>query len=75
MPVFAADEVCLTDAIDAVTVHSWSFWDAMIWATAKRAGCRLLLSEDGQSGRTLGGVTIINPFVTDISPLLAEALG
>jgi len=75
VPVFAADEVCLTDAIDAVTVHSWSFWDAMIWATAKSAGCRLLLSEDGQSGRTLGGVTIINPFVTDISPLLAEALG
>ena len=75
VPVFAADELCLTDAIDAVTTHSWSFWDAMIWATAKRAGCRLLLSEDGQDGRTLGGVTIVNPFVTDPSPLLAEALG
>jgi predicted nucleic acid-binding protein len=75
MPVFAADEVCLTDAIDAVTAHSWSFWDAMIWATAKRAGCRLLLSEDGQDGRTLGGVTIVNPFATGPSPLLAEALG
>ena len=75
VPVFAADEMCLTDAIDAVVAHSWSFWDAMIWATAKRAGCRLLLSEDGQDGRTFGGVTIVNPFVTPQSRLLAEAFG
>ena len=75
VPVFAADELCLTDAIDAVAAHSWSFRDAMIWATAKRAQCRLLLSEDGQDGRTLGGVTTVNPFVTQLSPLLAEALG
>jgi predicted nucleic acid-binding protein len=75
VPVFAADEMCLTDAIDAVITHSWSFWDAMIWATAKRAGCRLLLSEDGQDGRIFGGVTIVNPFATPHSPLLAEALG
>jgi predicted nucleic acid-binding protein len=75
VPVFAADEMCLTDAIDAVVAHSWSFWDAMIWATAKRAGCRLLLSEDGQDGRTFGGVTIVNPFATPQSPLLAEAFG
>jgi predicted nucleic acid-binding protein len=75
VPVYAADEVCLTDAIDAVTGHSWSFWDAMIWATAKRAGCRLLLSEDGQHERTLGGVTILNPFSAQASSLLAEALG
>jgi predicted nucleic acid-binding protein len=75
VPVFAADEMCLTDAIDAVVAHSWSFWDAMIWATAKRAGCRLLLSEDGQDGRTFGGVTIVNPFAIPRSPLLAEAFG
>jgi predicted nucleic acid-binding protein len=74
VPVFAADETCLADAIDAVASHSWSFWDAMMWATAKRAGCRLLISEDSQHGRTLGGVTIINPFATPQSPLLAEAL-
>ncbi len=74
VPVFAADESCLADAMDAVAAHSWSFWDAMIWATAKRAGCRLLVSEDSQHGRTLGGVTIINPFMTPQSPLLAEAL-
>lgn len=73
VPVVAADEMCLTDAIDAIIAHSWSFWDAMIWATAKRAGCRLLISEDSQHARTFGGVTIVNPFVTPQSPLLAEA--
>ncbi|MDB5395030.1 MAG: hypothetical protein JWM91_2536 [Rhodospirillales bacterium] len=47
----------------------------MILATAKRAGWRLLISEDGQSGRSLGGVTIVNPFAAEPSPPLAEALG
>jgi predicted nucleic acid-binding protein len=74
-PVFAADEASLVDAMDAVADHGWSFWDAMIWATAKRAGCRLLIGEDGQDGRTLGGVTIVNPFAASPSPLLREALG
>jgi len=63
------------DAMDAVADHGWSFWDAMIWATAKRAGCRLLISEDGQNGRTLGGVTIVNPFLPSSSALLSQALG
>lgn len=75
LPVVAADDTCLTDAMDAVVHHSWSFWDAMIWATAKRHGCRLLLSEDGQAGRTLGGVTILNPFAADAQLLLDDALG
>ena len=74
-PIAAADEVCLVEAMDAVAHHGASFWDAMIWATAKRAGCRLLISEDGQDGWTLGGVTIVNPFLPQPSPLLAQALG
>jgi predicted nucleic acid-binding protein len=74
-PIFAADDMCLVDAMDAVTHHSWSFWDAMMWATAKRAGCRLLISEDGQDGRTLGGVTIANPFLATPSPLLRQVFG
>jgi predicted nucleic acid-binding protein len=75
IPVVAADESCLIDAMDAVAGHGWSFWDAMMWATARRAGCRLLLSEDGDDGRTLGGVTLVNPFASPRSPLLTQALG
>lgn len=75
MPVVAANDLSLKDAMDAVIHHGWSFWDAMIWATAKQHGCRLLITEDGQSGRTLGGVTLINPFLPDADGWLAGALG
>ena len=75
VPVIAADEACLVDAMDAVSGHQLSFWDAMMWATAKRAGCSLLLSEDGDDGRMLGGVTLINPFASPRAPLLVQALG
>jgi predicted nucleic acid-binding protein len=74
VPCVAADDACLIDAMAAVADHGLSFWDAMIWATAKRSGCRLLISEDGQDGRTLGGVTIVNPFASTPSPLIAAAL-
>jgi predicted nucleic acid-binding protein len=60
--VAAADESDLATAVDAVEHHNLSFWDAMLWATARRAGCRLLLSEDFQDGRDLGGVLFVNPF-------------
>lgn len=75
LPVVAANHVSLTEAMDAVVHHGWSFWDAMIWATAKQHGCRLLITEDGQSGRTLGGVTLVNPFLPDAGGFLAAALG
>jgi predicted nucleic acid-binding protein len=34
----------------------------MLWATAKRAGCRMLFCEDLQDGRRLGDVLLVNPF-------------
>jgi predicted nucleic acid-binding protein len=61
-PVVSATEADLDDAILAHQQHNIPFWDAMFWATARRAGCTLLLSEDLQDGRILGGVTIRNPF-------------
>lgn len=73
-PVVAADPLCLADAMEAVAAHTLSFWDAMLWATAKRHGCRLIVSEDGQSGRTLGGVTVVDPFLAEPAPLLVQAL-
>jgi hypothetical protein len=35
----------------------------------------MLLSEDGDDGRTLGGVTLVNSFASPRSPQLLEALG
>jgi len=34
----------------------------MLWATAREAGVKRLISEDFQNSRELEGVTFINPF-------------
>lgn len=39
-----------------------NFWDGLIVAAAEQSECRWLLSEDFQSGRKFGGVTVVNPF-------------
>ncbi len=52
----------LRQAIQVVQQHSIAFWDAMLWAAAREAGVTLLLSEDLQDGRELGGVRFRNPF-------------
>lgn len=62
LPVHAVVEHDLDRAIEAVKRHGLSFWDALLWATADRAGVRYLLSEDFQDRRRLGGVTFVNPF-------------
>ena len=41
-----------------------TFWDALIVAAAERTKCRYLLSEDFQTGRQFGSITIVNPFIT-----------
>jgi predicted nucleic acid-binding protein len=61
-PVCSADSSDLDRAMAAVERHALSFWDAMLWATARRAGCRVLFSEDLQDGRRLDGVLFVNPF-------------
>ena len=43
--------------------HLLSFYDAVIVAAAIEAGCNMLYSEDMQHGRSIGGVTIVNPFI------------
>ncbi len=58
-----ASSTDIPEALLAHQQHGLQFWDAMLWATARRAGCRLLLSEDLQDGRSLGGVLFRNPFV------------
>ncbi len=74
LPVHSADTDCLTDAMDAVRNHNLSFWDALLWAAARQAGCRLIFSEDMQDGRTLRGVTIVNPFAAKNTTLIDAVL-
>jgi hypothetical protein len=60
--VQAAAEDDIVGALEFVRDHKLAFWDALMCATAIRAGVRYLLTEDLQDGRLLGGMTIVNPF-------------
>lgn len=73
-PVAAANQDTFNDAVEYVRDHTISFWDAMLWVTAKQAGCGYIISEDMQHGRRLGGVEILNPFVRDGEPALSRLL-
>ena len=73
-PVTTADDAALVDAMDAVAEHRLSFWDAMLWATARQIGCAAIISEDMQDGRRLSGVEIVNPFAADATARLAALL-
>ncbi len=39
-----------------------SWWDALIVAAARRAGCSWLLTEDLQDGQEILGIRVIDPF-------------
>ena len=62
-PVEAASLSDLDHAMRAVRDYQLSFWDALLWATVRRVGVAVLVSEDFQDGRVIEGVRIANPFV------------
>jgi predicted nucleic acid-binding protein len=45
--------------------HKIQFWDAIIITASAEAGASVLLSEDMQDGRAIGGLTVLNPFNPD----------
>ena len=50
------------DAVDLSERRGFRIYDSLILVAAKRAGCRLIYSEDMQDGQTVDGVLIRNPF-------------
>ncbi|WP_159712288.1 PIN domain-containing protein [Geminicoccus flavidas] len=52
----------LVRAMEVITRHRLSLWDGLIWAVCDRMGVPVLLSEDLQDGRMLGGVMSLDPF-------------
>lgn len=49
-------------AIDLHRLHGFSFWDALVIRAAQQSKCSILYTEDLQHGRTMDGLTIVNPF-------------
>jgi predicted nucleic acid-binding protein len=74
LPVQFADDSDLVLALEAVHLDHLPFWDAMLWASAQRAGVRHMLSEDFQDGFELQSVTFINPFNLENNQLIDKLL-
>ena len=63
LPIMPLDVIDTMSAVRISSRYQYSFYDSLILASAERHGCRLVLSEDMQSGQTLdSGVRIWNPF-------------
>ena len=60
----------LDEATRICVAHRFHFWDALLWATAKRAGCRAILTEDRPGLVELEGVRFIDPFRPEDGELL-----
>jgi predicted nucleic acid-binding protein len=73
-PLIETSPAVMLSAIDLAVHHRLSIWDAVVLAASAAAGCRLLLSEDLQSGFTWNGVTVTNPFSAEKHELLAALL-
>lgn len=66
--------VAFQSALDLAADRGLQIWDALILSVAADNRCRLLLSDDLQNGFTWRGVTVVNPFVVPLSPLLSNIL-
>jgi predicted nucleic acid-binding protein len=67
----ASWEICevgaktVIEAVHGVGRYQFSYWDALVWATARCRGIRYILSEDFNDGATIEGVSFVNPFRED----------
>jgi predicted nucleic acid-binding protein len=73
-PLIETSPAVMLAATDLAARHRLGIWDAVVLAAAAAAGCRLLLSEDLQTGFTWNGVTVTNPFSSERHDLLADLL-
>lgn len=64
-PVFDLTFLIVLEAARGVRDHQLAYYDAQLWATARLHQVPFIMSEDFQTGRTLEGVTFVNPFADD----------
>ena len=63
MTVQEIDVLIVERALDTLEQYKISYWDSLIIATAERAHCKRILSEDLNAGQKYHGIEITNPFV------------
>jgi predicted nucleic acid-binding protein len=64
-PMFGTSAECISRALAEASAGRFSYWDALLLASADLAGCSVLLSEDMADGARLGGVEVVHPFGPD----------
>ena len=67
----ATDETLIDAAFAIEDRYRFSWWDSLIIASAKKGGCRYLLTEDIQHRQNIDGLTIIDPFQSEPAEILA----
>jgi predicted nucleic acid-binding protein len=60
--VFPITDETTTQALEAVIRYGMSFWDALLWATARENGITLIYTEDLPGMPQIEGVRYVNPF-------------
>ncbi|MEM1056815.1 MAG: PIN domain-containing protein [Bacteroidota bacterium] len=61
-PVLALTPAVVLEAVRGVRDHSFSYFDAQIWAVARLNQIPVVLSEDFAAGSTVEGITFTDPF-------------
>ena len=75
-PTFAHSRTSIAEGARLAARTQFSFWDAVLLASAEEAGCTIMLSEDMGDGARLGNITVRNPFgAKGLSDAAKEALG
>ncbi len=75
-PTAGADEAVLRNALGLAEGGLFSFWDAMLLATAAAAGCTAVLSEDMGEGAVFEGTVVRDPFAgSGFSEEVAKLIG
>lgn len=64
-PVLPLTPAVTLEAVRGVRDHSFSYFDAQIWAAAKLNQIPIVLSEAFPTGATVEGVTFLNPLADD----------
>jgi predicted nucleic acid-binding protein len=60
--IHVPDAADVLKAIDIQLAYKISFWDAMIIRSTQAMRCQTLWTEDLQTGQTIAGVRVVNPF-------------
>lgn len=58
----AIDSGVIERAFEIEDLYGFSYWDALIVASAATLGCRHLLTEDLQDGQEFNGLVVVDPF-------------